>query len=48
MVYLGSWSSIDASKNNTVNAFSYFVGDTVTVEYDPNESKVVFRKKGTE
>jgi hypothetical protein len=45
---LGSWSSIDSSKNNTVNSFNYYVGDTIIVEYEPNESKVVFRKKGTE
>lgn len=44
----GSWSSIDASKNNQVTAFSYFVGDTITVDYDPTESKVVFKRKGTE
>jgi len=44
----GSWSSIDSTKNNTVNAFSYYVNDIVLVEYDPTELKVVFRKKGTE
>jgi hypothetical protein len=31
-----------------VIAFSYSKGDTITVEYDPVESKLVFRKKGTE
>ena len=31
-----------------MTAFSYYVGDTITVDYDPNECKVVFRRKGTE
>ena len=48
MSYLGSWSSINAAKNNTVNAFNYYKGDTITVDYDPNDNKLVFRKKGTE
>ncbi len=43
----GSWSSTDSGKNNTVTAFSYYKGDTVTVEYLPDQSKIVFRKKGT-
>ena len=46
--YLGSWSSIDAAKNNTVIAFNYNKGDIITVDYDPAECKLVFRKKGTE
>lgn len=46
--YIGSWSSIDSSKNNTVNAFSYYKNDTVCVEYLPDENKVVFSKEGTE
>lgn len=29
----GSWSSIDSTKNNTVNAFSYGKGDVIIVEY---------------
>ena len=48
LTILGSWSSIDSGKNNTVNSFSYYVGDVIVVEYDPNETKVVFKKKGTE
>jgi len=44
----GSWSSIDSTKNNTVNSFNYAKDDTIIVEYLPEESKVVFRKKGTE
>lgn len=48
MPHLGSWSSIDSAKNNTVIAFSYNKGDIITLEYDPAESKLVFRKKGTE
>jgi hypothetical protein len=32
----GSWSSTDSGKNNTVTAFSYYKGDTVTVEYLPD------------
>jgi hypothetical protein len=31
-----------------VNAFNYYKGDIVTVDYDPTENKLVFRKKGTE
>ena len=46
--YVGSWSSIDSSKNNQVTAFNYYVNDIITVEYDPNECKVVFRRKGSE
>ena len=48
MPHLGSWSSIDSAKNNTVIAFSYNKGDIITLEYDPAETKLVFRKKGTE
>lgn len=44
----GSWSSIDSSKNNTVNSFNYAKDDIIIVEYLPDETKVVFRKKGTE
>ena len=47
-MHLGSWSSIDAAKNNTVIAFSYAKNDIITVDYDPNETKLVFKKKGTE
>lgn len=46
--YLGSWSSINSSKNNVVNAFNYYANDTIIVTYDPDDSKVVFKKKGTE
>lgn len=45
---LGSWSSTDSGKNNTVNAFNYYKDDVIIVDYDPTESKVVFRKKNTE
>lgn len=31
-----------------VNAFNYYAGDTIIITYDPDESKVVFKKKGTE
>ena len=48
MPYLGSWSSIDGSKNNTVTSFNFQKGDIITLEYEPSETKVVFRKKGTE
>lgn len=44
----GSWSSINSSKNNVVNAFNYYANDTIIVSYDPDDSKVVFKKKGTE
>ena len=47
-IFLGSWSSINASKNNVVNAFNYYVGDIILVTYDPDELKLVFKKKGTE
>lgn len=43
----GSWSSIDSTKNNTVNSFSYYTDDTIIIEYEPSESKITFRKKGT-
>lgn len=46
--YIGSWSSIDSTKNNVVNAFSYYKDDIILVTYDPDESKIVFKKKGTE
>ncbi len=45
---LGSWSSIDSTKNNTVNAFSYYKDNIIVVEYQPDEKKIVFRKKDTE
>jgi len=48
LIYLGSWSSINASKNNVVNAFNYYANDTIIVTYDPEDSKIVFKKKGTE
>lgn len=47
-VIVGSWSSINASKNNTVTAFNYYKDDVIIVEYEPDDLKVVFRKKGTE
>ncbi len=47
-LYIGSWSSIDSTKNNTVNAFSYYKDNIIVVEYQPDEKKVVFRKKDTE
>ena len=46
--FLGSWSSSNASKNNVVNAFSYYANDTILVSYEPEEQKIVFKKKGTE
>lgn len=44
----GSWSSVDASKNNVVTAFNYYKDDIILITYDPDESKVTFKKKGTE
>lgn len=44
----GSWSSIDAGKNNQVTSFNFYKNDVITVEYDPVESKIIYRKKGTE
>jgi hypothetical protein len=46
--FIGSWSSSNASKNNVVNAFSYYANDTILVSYEPEEQKIVFKKKGTE
>lgn len=45
---IGSWSSIDSTKNNTVNAFSYYKDNIIVIEYQPDEKKIVFRKKDTE
>lgn len=45
---IGSWSSIDSSKNNVVTSFHYAKNDTIVVSYEPDESKVVFKKKGTD
>ena len=45
---LGSWSSTDSSKNNVVTAFNYSKNDIILITYDPDESKIVFKKKGTE
>lgn len=45
---IGSWSSTNSSKNNVVNAFSYYANDIILVTYDPDELKIVFKKKGTE
>jgi len=44
----GSWSSVDSTKNNVVTAFNYYKDDIILITYDPDESKVVFKKKGTE
>lgn len=43
----GSWSSVDSTKNNVVTAFNYYKDDIILITYDPDESKVVFKKKGT-
>lgn len=45
---IGSWSSVDSTKNNVVTAFNYYKDDIILITYDPDESKVVFKKKGTE
>lgn len=45
---IGSWSSINSSKNNVVNAFNYYANDIILVTYDPDDSKIIFKKKGTE
>lgn len=44
---IGSWSSIDSTKNNVVTSFHYAKGDIVILSYEPDDSKVVFTKKGT-
>ena len=31
-----------------MNAFSYYANDTILVSYEPEEQKIVFKKKGTE
>jgi hypothetical protein len=43
----GSWSSFDSTKNNVVTAFSYSKGDTILITYNPDENKIVFKRKGT-
>lgn len=48
MITKGSWSSVDSTKNNVVTAFNYYKDDIILITYDPEESKIVFKKKGTE
>lgn len=43
----GSWSSIDSTKNNVVNSFHFAKNDIVIVNFNPEEKKIVFSKKGT-
>ena len=31
-----------------VTAFSYYKDDVILITYNPDENKIVFRKKGTE
>lgn len=31
-----------------MTSFNFQKGDTISVEYEPNDNKVTFRKKGTE
>ncbi len=38
---------MDSAKNNVVNAFNYNKDDTILVTYDPDESKIIFKKKGS-
>ena len=45
---LGSWSSIDSSKNNVVTSFNFYKDDVIIVNYNPSDSTIVFKKKGTE
>ena len=45
---IGSWSSTDSTKNNVVTAFNYYKDDIILVTYDPDDSKIVFNKKGTQ
>ena len=46
-IYIGSWSTIDAGKNNVVTSFNYTKNDTVIVSYNPDASNVIFTKKET-
>lgn len=32
---IGSWSSIDSSKNNVVTSFHFAKNDTIIVNYEP-------------
>jgi hypothetical protein len=48
IIYLGSWSSIDSTKNNVVNSFNFAKNDIIVLNYIAEEKKIVFSKKGTE
>lgn len=41
------WSTSDASDNIKMKGFSYAVGSTVTVEFDPINKKVIYTSEGT-
>jgi hypothetical protein len=43
----GTWSTTQANFNNVVKAFKFAKGDTVTCEYDPVNSQLVFGKEKT-
>lgn len=44
---IGSWSSIDANKNNVVTSFNYTKNDIIVVSYNADENNVIFTKKET-
>ena len=43
----GTWSSIEADRNNLVSAFKFEFNDTIICTYDPIEKKVFFENKRT-
>jgi len=43
----GTWSTLEADRNNLVMAFRFTRNDTVICTYDPNEKKIFFENKRT-
>lgn len=43
----GSWSTLNSGHNNVVISFHFQKNDVISVNYDPINMKVVFKKKGT-
>ena len=41
----GTWSSIEAGRNNVVSAFRFALNDTLICTYDPIEKKILFESK---
>ena len=43
----GTWSSLEANRNNLVSAFRFALNDTIICTYDPIEKKIFFESKRT-